>query len=210
VDGAGAIEVVVPWRVSYQQGERFVREKEPWLSDRLQRVAQKKKQLPTWQVVDGATLPFFGGSVRLRLTIDRTRKRTTTARRGGVLLVKTASRVKAQAAVRKWYINESQDYFWGQAMAYALQLGVRVDEVVVRDTKSQWGSCHKGRRALCFQWKLALAPVEIARYVVAHEVAHLKRADHSAAFWRQVMVLDPDYAQHQAWLKEYGAVLDFH
>lgn len=207
VGATGEVEVVVPWRVSYRQGERFVREREEWLTERLLLARARRAKMPRRRLATGEELPFLGSSLKLRIEIEPDRQRSYVRRRGGVLTVKVNARRKIAPAIQRWYRENSHEYFWNQARAYALQLGVRVDTVQVLDTTTQWGSCNKAKRALTFQWKLALAPVAVAQYVVAHEVAHLKRADHSPAFWNIVKELDQDYAQHQRWLKEHGYTL---
>ena len=42
---------------------------------------------------------------------------------------------------------------------------------------------------------------EGAAHLPAHEVAHLREMNHSAAFWRTVATLVPDYAERRAALR---------
>ena len=58
-----------------------------------------------------------------------------------------------------------------------------------------------------FSWRLIMAPPEVLRYVAAHEVAHLRHMDHSAAFWATVEELMPDYKAPRKWLKDQGRSL---
>jgi predicted metal-dependent hydrolase len=58
-----------------------------------------------------------------------------------------------------------------------------------------------------FSWRLAMAPPEVLRYVVAHEVAHLVELNHSARFWALVERLDPGHAPAREWLRRRGAEL---
>jgi hypothetical protein len=44
-------------------------------------------------------------------------------------------------------------------------------------------------------------------YVVAHEIAHLRHADHGPAFHRLVEGLVDDPASARAWLRRHGADL---
>jgi predicted metal-dependent hydrolase len=50
-------------------------------------------------------------------------------------------------------------------------------------------------------------PPHIIDYVVVHELAHLKVADHSLAFWREVERVLPTFDQHRAWLRTQGGRL---
>ena len=56
-------------------------------------------------------------------------------------------------------------------------------------------------------WRLVMAPEEVADYVVAHEVAHLERLDHSPAFWDVVDGLCPGWQAKRDWLRREGGAL---
>ena len=58
-----------------------------------------------------------------------------------------------------------------------------------------------------FSWRLMLAPSEVLRYVVAHEVAHLREMNHAPAFWAEVAALMPGYEAPRRWLKQNGGQL---
>lgn len=90
--------------------------------------------------------------------------------------------------------------------AHAATVGRRYTALVLRDTRSRWGSCSAEGR-LMFSWRLAMAPPAVLDYVAAHEVAHLVRMDHSAAFWKVVAGLCPAYPTHRAWLRREGSAL---
>ena len=106
------------------------------------------------------------------------------------------------------------DFIKKEFSVYALQksrqmaerIQMRVQKVTVRDTTSRWGSCSRTAH-LSFSWRLALAPLFVADYVIAHEVAHLRHMNHSAAFWQTVGELAPDYRQAEKWLKQNTAYL---
>ena len=52
-----------------------------------------------------------------------------------------------------------------------------------------------------------LAPPEVLDYVVAHELCHLRRRDHSRAFWRLVAELRPTWKEEERWLRDHGEEL---
>lgn len=108
--------------------------------------------------------------------------------------------------LKDWLKVESRTMFTTWARDYASQLNVRVARVAVRDTKSRWGSCTRDGR-LSLSWRLILAPREVAAYVVAHEVAHLKHMNHSSAFWRVVESLVGNIKTPRAWLRRHGGSL---
>jgi len=59
--------------------------------------------------------------------------------------------------------------------------GVKASSVAVGDARTRWGSCSSGG-AIRYSWRLILAPPEARRFVVAHEVAHLRHLDHGRKF----------------------------
>jgi hypothetical protein len=84
--------------------------------------------------------------------------------------------------------------------------GVRARRIIVKDTRSRWGSCAPdGTIALC--WRLIMAPDWVQDYVVAHEVAHLRHMNHGARFWALVAKLSPYTDRGIAWLRRDGARL---
>ena len=70
--------------------------------------------------------------------------------------------------------------------------GFRVGRIFIKNHKSRWGSCsEKGN--LNFNYKIALLPVELADYIIVHELCHLREMNHSPSFWRLVEEIMPDH-----------------
>lgn len=63
----------------------------------------------------------------------------------------------------------------------ALAAGVSAAAVSIGDADTRWGSC-SARRRIRFSWRLILAPPDARRFVVAHEVAHLRHLNHGPEF----------------------------
>jgi predicted metal-dependent hydrolase len=85
-------------------------------------------------------------------------------------------------------------------------LGVTFGRVQIRDQRTRWGSC-SARGTLSFNWRLALAPLEVLDYVVVHELCHLREPNHSARFWRLVASRRPNWRRHRDWLTTHGPEL---
>jgi predicted metal-dependent hydrolase len=94
---------------------------------------------------------------------------------------------------------------------HAASLGVAMPQLGLGDPRARWGSCRTGRGGAAgvirYSWRLALAPIEVADYVVAHECAHLLEANHGPRFWEHVRRLVGDPSPHRAWLRAHGARL---
>jgi predicted metal-dependent hydrolase len=85
-------------------------------------------------------------------------------------------------------------------------LGVDYARIEIRGQRTRWGSCST-RGTLSFNWRLALAPLEVLDYVVVHELCHLRVPNHSRRFWRLVESRRPAWRRQRDWLRTHGAEL---
>jgi predicted metal-dependent hydrolase len=134
------------------------------------------------------------------------RGRSSVAREGGRLVVTTPDGAGLDALVERWYRGEARRVIAPRAHALAAALGGSVARIAIRDPRSRWGSCST-TGTLSFSWRLLLAPERILDYVVAHEVCHLRRPDHSGAFWSLVEEVFPGQESARRWLRENGPQL---
>lgn len=86
---------------------------------------------------------------------------------------------------------------------YAEIMGIAYGRVSMRNQRTRWGSCSSDGN-LNFNCRLLYVPTELVDYVVVHELAHRKHMNHSAAFWREVERILPDYRERRDRLKQYG------
>jgi predicted metal-dependent hydrolase len=89
------------------------------------------------------------------------------------------------------------------AAAEGERLGVGFRGIAIRDQRTRWGSC-SSRGMLSFNWRLVLAPLEVAEYVVVHELCHLREPNHSPRFWQLVAAARPSYREQRRWLADHG------
>ncbi|MGA0603578.1 M48 family metallopeptidase [Caulobacter sp. KR2-114] len=104
--------------------------------------------------------------------------------------------------------REAERVFAARVKVHADALGAPMPKVSTADARGRWGSCTPGslerRASIRLSWRLALAPFDVADYVVAHECAHLKEANHGPRFWALVRQLVGDPAPFRAWLRAEG------
>jgi predicted metal-dependent hydrolase len=73
------------------------------------------------------------------------------------------------------------DLMSAEVAEYAEAAGLKAASVSVGDAGTRWGSCSSQGR-IRLSWRLILASPDVRRYVVAHEVAHLKHLNHGPQF----------------------------
>ncbi|MCP4297690.1 MAG: M48 family metallopeptidase, partial [Proteobacteria bacterium] len=108
--------------------------------------------------------------------------------------------------VLDWFKARAKSEITDFSETKAKSVGKNYSSVRIKDTRSRWGSCSANGN-LSFSWRLIMAPDYVWKYVVIHEVCHLKELNHSNDFWTLVKTMDPDYDKAQAWLKLNGAGL---
>jgi predicted metal-dependent hydrolase len=91
-------------------------------------------------------------------------------------------------------------------LALAGQHGLTVTKISIRDQRTRWGSCARDGH-ICLNWRLVLMPEWVRDYVLIHELMHLRRLDHSPAYWRHVAAACPAYRDARTWLRANGARL---
>jgi predicted metal-dependent hydrolase len=77
---------------------------------------------------------------------------------------------------------------------------IKVAKVSVRNQRWRWGSCSPEGH-ICLNWRLVLMPDAVRDYVIIHELMHVRRLDHSPAFWTLVAAACPDFEAARAWLR---------
>lgn len=73
----------------------------------------------------------------------------------------------------------------------------------INNQTTVWGSCTR-KKQLRFDWKLVMLPMEVIDYILVHELTHLKKMNHSPAFWKQIEKIMPNYQDHREWLDQHG------
>jgi len=68
---------------------------------------------------------------------------------------------------------------------YAGEIDTKFNKIFIRNQKTKWASC-SSKRNLSFNLKLISLPEELIRYVVFHELLHLKERKHNHGFINRI------------------------
>ncbi len=194
IDAAsGAVIVTLPPRTAQSAGRALLLNHAGWILDRLSRLP------PPVLLADGGAIPLHGTPHRIR---HRPGARGTAWIEQGELHV-AGDPAFLPRRVTDFLRLEARRTLGAQAAKIAIEAGLVPRRIVVKDTRTRWGSC-TADGTLMFCWRLVMAPPDIQHYVVAHEVAHLRHMDHGPAFWSLVRRLTPHRIAATAWLAAEG------
>ena len=177
--------------------EDFIQKSQNWIEEKLKDIG------PGFTLKPGGQLILFGNTYNL---IYQKGRPATVKFEENCAIISCNSPENFTKVLEKSLKEEAHRFFHALSMTYAASLGTKPNTIKVRDFKSRWGSC-SAIGDLSYSWRLIFAPLEVAQYVCAHEVAHLKEMNHSLRFWSLVKSLCPFYKVYRSWLRKEGASL---
>ncbi len=189
----GSARLTLPKRSSLRAAKRFLRTQEVWLRGHIGKIPARVVIAP------GVVISLSGESFLLK---PHSGARVILAP-GTIFLPQSRP---AGNALEGFIKTRARSVITKLVTADAAALDRPFAKLGLRDPRSRWGSCNTDGN-LMFSWRLLLAPPEVLRYVVAHEVAHLAQMNHAPVFWAEVARLMPGYAAPRRWLKQNGGRL---
>lgn len=186
----------LPPRCTQKQAIAFVNLHQEWIISSLNKLPK------TERFTSGLNISLFGKEIQIQHAPE---KRCGARIEKNILYVSGESEF-THRRVKDFIKKEAQTKFYKLSQKLANKIGCEVNDVVIKDTKSRWGSC-SSLNNINYNWRLALAPQYVIDYIVAHEVSHLAHQDHSENFWNCVSSLCPNYEEGQNWLKIHGKEL---
>ena len=186
--------LTIPKYCSRKKAVSFVESHQDWVLDNLSKIPELK------QFQNNDTISIFGKDYRIEHTDIRGNTRLDKKNKilyvsGGIEFLHR----RVKDFIKKLALEE----FTARSIDVADKIGKTVHNVCIKDTKSRWASC-SSLNNINYSWRLALAPEYVIRYIVAHEVSHLKHQDHSAYFWALVEFLEEDAHKGRDWLTNNG------
>lgn len=199
------LRVTLPLGLSESKVEPFLHARRAWVIRTLSRLERLAALIPNRSLEHGTHVPFLGSLLRLDLSIGR-RPRVERLANSLIIHAPRRTRPAVREVLEVWYRREAARILgeWAREIGGRHQLDFR--RIIIRGQKRRWGSC-SANGTLSFNWRLMLGPAGVARYLVAHELAHRAHPDHSRRFWKKVAELCPDFRSQELWLKKNGVSL---
>ena len=193
-EATGILKLTCPSRTSRRAALAWALDQRDWIDAQLARAE------PGEPFASGATIPIEGEVVRIAW--DATAPRTPVLA-GGELRVGGPEAGLARR-IELFLKRRAIAVMSREVAEYAAAADVTASSVGVGDAGTRWGSC-SSRGRIRLSWRLILAPPAVRRYVVAHEVAHLRHLDHGASFKAlEARLYGPGLAEAKAALRRLG------
>ncbi len=189
--------LTIPKYCSRKKAVSFVESHQDWVLDNLRKIPELKN------FQNNDVISLFGKEYRIEHT--NIRGNTRLDKKEQILYISGGEEFlhrRVKDFIKKLALEE----FTKRSIKIADKIDKKVHNVCIKDTKSRWASCSTLNN-INYSWRLALAPEYVIRYIVAHEVSHLKHQDHSAFFWALVEYLEKDAKRGRDWLTQNGHLL---
>jgi predicted metal-dependent hydrolase len=211
VVSADGLSVSAPRWVGQADIEQALQAKAAWIVRKLQEQRERAHRVQSRRVEwrEGGSLPFLGETVILVIDPRMT---------GAVLhsdaqalpgvprltlhlgLAQGATEAQIREVVQAWLQRQAKRVFEERCAMFAQRMGVTVRRLALSSASTRWGSA-SADGSVRLNWRLVHFGFPVIDYVVAHELAHLREMNHSAAFWDVVRSVLPDYEQHRGHLR---------
>jgi len=193
-EASGTLKLTCPWRTSRRSALAWALDQREWIDAQMARAEAMEPFEP------GAAVPFEGKD--LRLVWDPSAARTSELAEGELRCGGPAEGFARR--IELFLRRRALDVMSREVADYAAAAKVTARSVSVGDAGTRWGSCSSQGR-IRLSWRLIMAPPEVRRYVVAHEVAHLAHLDHGTEFKAlEARLYGPGLAEAKAQLRRLG------
>jgi len=214
--GPQGLTVRAPKWLPLYEVDAALQEKSAWILRKLQesreRLARLAEHTIEWR--DGASLPFLGQTVMLKLDPEHgfvaAGAELLAADAGApamtlrLSLPNGASPDQIRGVVQAWLMRQSKRVFLERLDHFAPLLGVHWKKMTLSNADTRWGSARVDG-SIRLNWRLVHFSMAVIDYVVAHELSHLREMNHGPRFWDTVQSVVPDHAALRLQLKNQPA-----
>lgn len=210
ISSLGDLSVVIPFGIKEELAHQFVKQEAGWIEKQLNKKQVASSRLPFISKPNILSLKMLNEVWRVKYSLGVSNTIEYDELPDRCLRVSGAieSDQLVQNIIGLFLKNKAAKIFPQHVAEIAALHHFDVNDVRIRGQKGRWGSC-SSRKVLNLNYKLLFMPESVAHYVFIHELCHTVEMNHSTKFWRLVEKCDPNYKNHEKYLKENGQVVRY-
>lgn len=195
--GGGSFTITAPKRVSERNILFFIQKNRSWFENKIALSVQEMK-LPESLAINLFSKEYIillkpSDYPHIRLSVNDEKSEITLS---GLVSNEQA----CINSLRKWLMKQAKSFLPGMLDEVAKDCGIEYVDVKIKSQKSRWGSC-SAKGNINLNARLLFVPYKVAKYVMIHEICHIKHLNHSSDFWKLVGKYDPEFKAHESQLK---------
>ncbi len=108
--------------------------------------------------------------------------------------------------IEKFYKEKTKEIVLREIKEISAKMELNPTKISFRKTKRRWGSCNH-KNELNFTITLAQLPLNAIRYIIIHELSHIRYKNHKKEFYANIYKYMPDFKIQEKILKNYSPLL---
>jgi len=188
----GSVRITAPRHAGSEAIAGFAASKLAWIRQKQFQMTNRPVQ-PALQYLTGEQHSLWG--TKYPLAVAESPKPGVVFRYDTIYLYAPNQSTAGQrgAILDRWYRKQMQGMLPGLFAKWEGVIGVRANEVRIRNMRTRWGTCNVDKKRIWINLQLVKKPVECLEYVVVHELVHLIEKSHSAVFKMHMSRLLPGW-----------------
>ncbi|MCR8843581.1 M48 family metallopeptidase [Paenibacillus sp. SC116] len=192
MDAFGRVSIKVPKDTTEETVRIAIEQYSKWIIENLRKIDAAKETTKSREYDDAGKFLHLGKEYLLHELIET----------DGL----TEEELKLK--LKKFYFASCKKIIGERIKIYQNDLKVKPKSFEIIESRTKWGTCSSDKK-LTFNYRLAMAPIEVIDYVVIHELCHLHHMNHDRSFWRRIGSIMPDYKEKEQYLARHGQAMTF-
>jgi predicted metal-dependent hydrolase len=191
------LEVVVPRGYDQRRIPEVLSTNQHWVRSALQKVAevrQRQSAEPTEAIPSVIKFASVGRAWQVQAVATRAASVVIEEVAPDRLVVRgrVGDPELCEAALQRWVMRKAHDILIPWLGRVSREIGIPFTKTAIRKQKSRWGSCSR-IGTISLNAKLLFIDPDLVRYILIHELCHIREMNHSSRFWKLVAVYYPPY-----------------
>lgn len=184
------LEVVVPQGYDQRRIPQVLMVNQQWVKGALQRIEEVRHRqtagraagLPTT-----ITFPCIDRTIQVESVPTRGRKAIIEQPSPNRLILRgpISDEALCSVALQRWVIRVAHDVLVPWLGRVSREIGIPFTKAAIRKQTTRWGSCSR-IGTISLNAKLLFVDADLVRYILIHELCHIRELNHSPRFWKLV------------------------
>ncbi len=185
----GEVRMTIPYFVSFHDAERFLEEKKGWIEKTTENLKKNRKEQPVYSKDNLPRTPYH------EFLITRVNNEELSFRISqGLCEIFVPDKTQLESEkVQEWIRyaftetlrKEAKVILVNRCRELALNMGISLNNIRVKNMKTRWGSCSV-KRNINLNIHLMRLPGHLSDYVIYHELVHILHPNHGPQFWKEL------------------------
>ena len=204
-----SVEVKAPINAEFEKIIAKVKKRAKWICQQQRYFSQFLPLQPERRFISGETHRYLGRQCRLKVLKSSDCAVKMSGGYLNVYLPVPNDSSEVQKMVTKWYRSRAEIVYKSildNLQSVLITLKIEQPEFKIRLMKTRWGSCSKSGR-ITLNSELIKAPKSCIKYVIIHELCHLRHYHHNKQFYNLLEQFCPDWKREKEKLNQMADLI---